>query len=385
MKILIYTHEFIPWAGGVATYNYELAKGLNQLGQDVIMLAPKYSSDDIILDQKMPFKVVRANLFKKGSIMQLNRNIRMLPVSAWRFIKALRQYRPDRVLITQAVAHESAALARLFYSFNFTLTVHGTEIYMHFVGGRKKQWTKSKLMQWFFGEANSIICVSNSTKKLLEQNTSNLRNKIFVVRHGIDPNEFSTNNASESILEKIGLFNQKVILTVARLSTGKGQDIIIRALPRILKEFPNTKYLIVGDGPKRLELEKLAEEIGVKDSVLFVGSIDRKHINNFYDACDIFVMLSRRGRKESFGIVYLEAWAYEKPVIGGDVGGVNEVIEHRKTGLLVNPIDVEAVAENICHLLRNQDLAKAMGRAGRKKVENEFSRKTMAQKTLDLL
>jgi len=61
MKILIYTHEFIPWAGGVATYNYELAKGLSQLGQDVIVLAPKYSNDDIILDQKMPFKVVRAN------------------------------------------------------------------------------------------------------------------------------------------------------------------------------------------------------------------------------------------------------------------------------------------------------------------------------------
>lgn len=384
MKILIYTHEFIPWRGGVATYNYELAKGLSDLGNEVIVLAPKYYPEDTTLDKKMTFTVVRTTL-PIHSVMQLNRNIKKLPGSAYRFLRVLQQYDPDRVLVTQVVAHESAALARLFRVFRFTLIIHGTEIYMHFAGGSLRSWPKRLLMCWFFHKATSIICVSRSTKDLLEQNISGLGKITSVVHLGIDPDNPSITDMSKKLLEKFDLQNQKVILTVARLSKGKGQDTVIKALPRILREIPNTKYVVVGDGSVRSELEKLVDELRLRKSVVFTGGISREELGSFYNICDVFVMLSRRGKKESFGLVYLEAWAHEKPVIGGNVGGVGEVIDDGKTGFLVDPNDIEAAVESICRLLKNEDLAKSLGKAGRRKIEGVFSRKFMAQKTLELL
>lgn len=384
MKILIYTHEFIPWRGGVATYNYELAMGLSDLGHEVIVLAPKYYPEDATLDKKMTFTVVRTTL-PIHSVMQLNRNIKKLPGSAYRFLRALQQYDPDRVLVTQVVAHESAALARLFRVFRFTLIVHGTEIYMHFAGESLRSWPKRLLMRWFFHKATSIICVSRSTKDLLEQNISGLGKIISVVHLGIDPDKPSITDVSKRLLEKFDLQNQKVILTVARLSKGKGQDTVIKALPRILREIPNTKYVVVGDGPERSELGKLVDELRLKKSVVFTGGISREELGSFYNICDVFVMLSRRGKKESFGLVYLEAWVYEKPVIGGNTGGVSEVIEDRRTGILVDPLDVDTAAKALCLLLKNKNMARAMGRAGHKRVEEAFSRKAMAQKTLELL
>ncbi len=384
MKILLYTHEFVPYAGGVATRSYELAMGLSELGQDVIVLAPKYSNNDIILDEKMPFKVVRANL-SIGSLMQLNRNIVMLPVNTYRFLKVLRHYKPDRILLTEIVAQESAAIARLFLPFRFACTLNGTQIYMHLVGGKLKQWSKAQLMRWFFSKADSIACVSKSTKNLLERNTINLRNKTSVVYNGVDPNKFSRDKGSEILLKGFNLSTQKTILTVARLSLGKGQDIVIKALPKVLEKIPNTKYLIVGEGATRPDLEALVKKMQLGESVLFVGFINNERIGNFYDACDTFIMLSRRGLREGIANVYLEVWVHGKPVIGGDTGATGELIEDGETGILVDPLDVDAAAEALCRLLQNEDLARAMGKAGRKKIEEVFSRKSMAQKILDLL
>lgn len=384
MKILIYTHEFIPYKGGVATYNYELANGLSELGHEVIVVAPSYSTEDSILDKKMPFNVVRTNL-PIYSIMESNRSLVMLPVTAYRFIKVLRHYQPDCILITEHAAHESAALARLYYPFRFTLTVHGTEVYLHFARAGIKGWLKRWLMKCFFHKADRLICVSDSTKNLLEETVNKLQSKTSVIHIGIGLNKLSIKDNPEDLIKRFNLYDGKVILTVARLSSGKGQDVVIKALPKVVKEIPKTKYLVVGGGPTRSGMEKLSEALGVKESVLFAGSINREYLDYFYDRCDLFVMVSRRGKRESFGIVYLEAWKHEKPVIGGCVGGVGEVIEHEKTGLLIEPNDVNAVSEAICRLLRNEDLAKKMGKAGRQKLEREFSRQAMAQKTLELL
>jgi len=387
MKILIYTHEFVPYVGGVATYNYELAKGLYELGQDVIVLAPKYSSKDIIFDKQLPFSVIRTNLSIR-SIMRLNRNSIKLPVSVYSFLKTLRRHNPDRVLITQAVAHESAALARIFYPFKFVLIVYGTEIRRHFAGRRLKRWLKSRLMHWFFHKADRIICISKATKKLLEQNTDNLLNKILIIYPGIDHNEVLFKKNSEKLLKRFNLFNQKIILTVARLANGKGQDIVIQALPKIIKKVPNIKYLVVGDGPNRFKLEKLAKDLGVQDMVLFTGFVNKEDLGNFYEICDVFIMLSRDEgtRVEGFGLVFLEAFAHEKAVIGGNSGGVSEVVEHKKTGFLIkDPTDVNAVAKAVIRLLKNKKLAKSMGRRGRKKTEKMFSRKYMAKEILEVL
>ena len=389
MKTLIYTHEFVPYAGGVATYNYELAKGLSELGQEVVVLAPKYSSDDIILDQKMPFKVVRANL-SIDSVMQLNGNIVKLPASAYRFIKVLRRSKPDRVLITSAVAHESAALARLFYPFRFALTVHGTEIYMHFVGGKVKQRSKSRLMKSLFHKADRIICVSSFTESLLNERVGLPKKQTTVIRNGIDSKTLLAScnkHKNQEICKKLKLQGNRVLLTVGRLTPRKGQDIVIETLPEVIKEIPEVKYVIVGTGNYRQSLEKILQTKELSDKVIFAGRVSKESLPSYYELCNIFIMLSRRERHtvEGLGISFLEAMAFNKPLIGGDHGGVPEIIEDGKNGYLVDPLNISSAADAICRLLKDRNLAKNMGEAGRKKLEREFSRQAMAQKTLDLL
>jgi len=307
------------------------------------------------------------------------------PLAACYLIKVMKRYEPDRLLITSAVAHEYAALARVFSLFRFTLVVHGTEVCMHFSKKGRRQCLKSRLMRWFFHKSDGIICVSHSTQDFLQQAVSGLRDRSFLIYYGINLNEFSRKKSPKKFLKQFNLINKKIILTVARLSGGKGQDVVIQALPRVLGKIPDVRYVIVGGGCERPKLEKIVEEKRLEEAVIFTGPLNHGQTGSFYHACDIFVMPSRRGKRESFGIVFLEAWAYEKPVIGGNVGGVTEVIEDGKTGLLVDPNDVDGVADAICRLLENEDLAKAMGKLGCKKAKETFSRNSMAQQTLDLL
>ncbi len=396
MKILIYTFEFIPHAGGVATYNYELAKGLSELGQDVIVLAPKYSDEDVILDKQMPFNIVRMN-FSILNAMRLNRNIIRSSISAYYFIKTLQHYNPDRILVTQDVAHESAALARLFHPFRFILTVHGTEVHTHFPKVKSGWWLihllrqlRSRLIKWFFHKADRIICVSSFTENLLNEKVKFSKNKTTVIRNGIN---FQTlvagdnKSRNKEIRKKLKLEGNKVLLTVGRLTPRKGQDTVIKALPQVIRNIPNVKYVIVGTGNYRQFLEKIVREKGVSDRVVFAGEVSKDDLKSYYELCDIFIMLSRRSGHtvEGLGISFLEAMAFSKPLIGGNHGGVNEVIENGKTGLLIDPTDVNAATEAICSVLKNGELAESLGKAGRKKVEEVFSRKSMAEKTLELL
>jgi len=314
----------------------------------------------------------------------------MLPISAWRFVKVLRQYRPDRVLITEAVAHESVAIARLLFPFKFTLTVHGTEVYTHFMGGKVKQWSKSRLMQWFFRKADRIICVSSFTEKLLNERINLPTKQTTVVRIGIDFETLLSSlnkRKTQEIREKLKLEGNKVLLTVARLTPRKGQDTVIKVLPEVIKVFPEVKYVIVGTGSYRQSLEKIVREKELSDKVIFAGEVSKEDLSSYYELSDIFIMLSRKSGEtvEGLGISFLEAMAFNKPLIGGDHGGVREVIENGKNGYLVDPLNTNNVVEAICRLLKDGNLAKNMGEAGRRKLEMEFSAKVMAQKTLDLL
>ena len=389
MKILIYTHEFIPCEGGVATYNYELANGLTELGNEVIVLAPKYSTEDSILDKKMPFNVVRTNL-PIYSIMESKSSLVMLPVTAYRFIKVLRDYKPDRILITEHAAHEAAALARLYYPFRFTLTVHGTEVYLHFARAGIKGCLKRWLMKCFFHKADRIICVSLFTQRLLNEHVCLPPKKNAVIRNGIDFKTLlkSRNKyKSQQIHEKLGLDKNKVLLTVGRLTPRKGHDNVIKALPKVMEEFPEVNYVIVGTGNYHQTLEKIVKEKRLSGKVIFAGSVSKEELPSYYEICDIFIMLSRRSGNtvEGLGLAFLEAMVFKKPLIGGDHGGVREVIDDGKNGYLVDPNDFNAAAEKICKLLKDENLRKKMGKVGREKLEREFSRQAMAQKTLELL
>jgi phosphatidylinositol alpha-1,6-mannosyltransferase len=164
----------------------------------------------------------------------------------------------------------------------------------------------------------------------------------------------------------------RVILTVGRWCEDeryKGMDTLITALPRLLTEWPDVQLVAVGEGNDQGWLEQIAEGRGVQRHVHFLTGLSYSEIAACYEACEIFALPSRG---EGFGLVYLEAMACGKPVIGGAHGGAPEVVEDGKTGYLVQHGDAGQLATSLETLLADPTLAQEMGASGRERVEREF-------------
>jgi len=159
------------------------------------------------------------------------------------------------------------------------------------------------------------------------------------------------------------------LLTVTRLTRPeryKGVDAVLSAMPHVLEQVPDTHYLVVGDGDDRPRLESIAAALGITGSVSFLGSLSEVALSECFRACDVFVMPSRA---EDFGLVFLEAMAYAKPVIGGNHCGTPEVVHDGRNGFLVNYNDIPALANRLTNLLHDHDLRERMGADGLRRLE----------------
>lgn len=166
------------------------------------------------------------------------------------------------------------------------------------------------------------------------------------------------------------------MLTVGRLDLRKGHDMVIRALAALRQERPNVRYVIVGDGQERTRLMSLARNLGVQDAVLFAGYQPARLLPDYYRLCDVFAMPNRElpdGDTEGLGLVFLEAGACGKPVIGGRAGGAVEAVAHGRTGYLVDPTGPDDVAARLNELLADPALRREMGAAGRRYAVANFS------------
>ncbi len=165
-------------------------------------------------------------------------------------------------------------------------------------------------------------------------------------------------------------------LSVGNLVARKGHDMVIRGLRRLRQTVPEATYLIVGHGSYRVQLENLAKGLEVRDRVIFAG-LAAEELPNIYAISDVFVMPSREQLEEcdveGFGLVFLEASACAKPVVGGRSGGIPDAIVDGVTGLLVNPHDPEDIANALARLLTNNHLAIRLGQQGRSWVIKYFS------------
>lgn len=176
--------------------------------------------------------------------------------------------------------------------------------------------------------------------------------------------------------------SRPTVLTVGRLAASeryKGHDVILDAWPEVTRRVPTAEYLIVGDGDDRARLESRAREMGLTDSVRFAGSVSPEELDVCYDRCSIFAMPARTEldarapRGEGFGIVFLEAMAHGKAVIGPRVGAPAEFIRPGEHGLLVDPASKGEVAEALIELLEDPERARRMGEAGKQWVAREFT------------
>jgi len=199
--------------------------------------------------------------------------------------------------------------------------------------------------------------------------------KVRVIPNGIDAAPFREDRDCGELRRSLGIpAAAPVIGTVGRLSEIKRQDLMIRAFAEAIRRVPDAHLLLVGDGPLRESLQTLADELGLSRRVHLVGYQDRPE--RYLQVMDIFALTSR---SEGMPLAVLEAWAAARPVVASRVGGLPEMVEDGRTGILVPSGDQTALANTLIALATNPELRRQMGGAGRHEVESRFDVGTMAE------
>ncbi len=353
MKILLITMEYPPDKGGVGNYYYNLVKNLDNHQVEV-------------------FKASGKSFYKFfwPKWLKLYFEIK----------KIVKKNRPDIIWVGQILPVGTVAyLIKKKFKIPYFVSTHGMDIMLP-----QKSLKKEKLMKKILAEAKFITSNSQFTKnELIKLNIDD--NKVEVVYPGchISNNPKSINhNQIELIKEKLNLKDKKVLLTVGRLVERKGQDMVIKAMPRLLESFPNLIYLIIGSGPIEKNLKSISQKLKIEDNVKIIKSVSDEELPTYYQLADVFVMSSRDidGDVEGFGMVYLEAISFGLPVVAGNSGGVPEVVIDNQTGLLVVPDNVLDLSQKIFELFSDQKKGNQLASNGQKMIKEKFNWEIQAEK-----
>jgi len=249
----------------------------------------------------------------------------------------------------------------------FVITAHG-------IGLLNDSRFKKILTKFYLSFPLKIICVSNYVAQLAAKYTK--KNKIVVINNGIDPEKLKPTRNVSDFKKKLNLKNEKILLSVGNLVERKGIGVIIKSLPEIVKIYPDIKYFIIGDGPEKKNLQKIVHELALEKYVVFIDYVSDQDLANFYNICDIFVLMSKTIKEkegiEGFGIVYIEASYFGKPVIGGKSGGTADSIIDGVTGYRIDPTDIKEFVNKVVLLLKNDKLRKKLGQQGMKRVKTQL-------------
>lgn len=299
--------------------------------------------------------------------------------------RLIKEKKPD--LIHAHVAHPDGAAAAAFgekYNLPVVITVHGQD----FAHTLKRSPKSAEIVKDTLRRADRVILVSDKLKQNygLEQWADDL-DKFKVIYNGVNLEEVSgysgvhEEDQYEEDQYDENQLRSPVLLTVGFLRQPKGHVYVLRALAEssLLKVYPNLVYRIVGDGAERENLEEKVRELGLKNHVEFLGELPYPEAMREMAKCDIFVMPSWN---EAFGVVYLEALAHGKPVIGTKGEGIAPLLEKEEVGLTVRPRNSEDISLALETLLSHPEQARAMGAKGRELVYDRFTWEQNARETI---
>jgi len=209
------------------------------------------------------------------------------------------------------------------------------------------------------------------------------KDKTIAIPNGIKLDDFCIPGSKDRCREKLGLpIDRNIILFLGYLAPYKGPDILLRALPIVLAEVPDTILVFAGRGVMRQALENLARQLRIEKNVLFVGYVEDDLKSSYFMSADAFVLPSVMGT-ECFPLVILESMACGTPVVASEIGGIPDAVINGQNGFLVPPGDTESLATAIIDILSDNEKRDAMGAFGRK-YANKYSWADIAEKTEDL-
>lgn len=375
MNILVYTQVFPPIIGGIETFVKHICDVLHQQGHKVEVLTSA-APGDRAFDKALPYVVHRYPVLRFFQAV--------VPIFLTVFY-TLRQC--SHLIFVGHFMNDHAVgvvlLGKLF-RVPYTILVHGNDLACAF-GSR---WLRDRLAaRLLLDGASYVMTNSRYTKDQVFKFGWKRGQQIAVVNPGVDPIRFQPGVDVAAVRQKYALDGRRVLLTTARLVAKKNVDGVLRALPKVIERVPEVLYLIAGDGEERERLERLCDELRLRPYVRFLGGMENNQLPPLYCASDLFVMPSYEaaGDIETFGISFAEANACGLTVIGGRSGGIPDAVIDGETGLLVDPLNVDEIAEAIIRLLTDRDLSRSLGENGRRRVERELSWGMVGDKVAHIL
>jgi len=381
LKVLFITSLFPPIAGGSAVVYYNLC---HQLGEKAVVLTTwrNYLNGELIengvFKQKQNFVLKRIELLRPILQSAPPRHLveaiwRVLSVDIpikirvlWTTLEILRKENVNVICIGELYSLSwLGQILKILTGLPCIYYIHGEEITTTSASRFYGRGAIHTLQQ-----AEAVIVVSHFTRsEVLHRGVH--EDHVYLIMNGVDVERFTPGPKDQELTERFGLGEKKVLLTVGRIEKRKGHDMVIQALPEILREIPETVYMVVGVGSDLNRIKSLARELNVTDQVIFVGRVSDEDLPRYYNTADIFVMPNRtldNNDTEGFGLVFLEANACSKPVVGGNAGGVPDAIVDGETGILVDGKSIKAVAIAVINLLKNENLVFQIGESGRKRA-----------------
>ncbi|MDL5201098.1 glycosyltransferase family 4 protein [Streptomyces sp. ALI-76-A] len=378
-KTLIVTNDFPPRPGGIQAFLHNMALRFDPERLVVYASTWKRGREGVeataAFDAEQPFTVVR-----DATTMLLP-----TPGATRRAVGLLREHGCASVWFGAAAPLGLMAPAlRRAGAERLVATTHGHE------AGWAQLPAARQLLRRIGESTDTITYLGAYTRaRIAAALTPEAASRMVQLPPGVDEKTFHPGSGGDQVRARLGLTDRPVVVCVSRLVPRKGQDTLIRAMPRVLAAEPEAVLLIVGGGPYGKELRRLAHETRVAGSVRFTGSVPWSELPAHYGAGDVFAMPCRTRRGgldvEGLGIVYLEASATGLPVVAGDSGGAPDAVLDGETGWVVRGGSVEETAERIVALLGDAALRRRMGERGRAWVEEKWRWDLLAEKARTLL
>jgi phosphatidylinositol alpha-1,6-mannosyltransferase len=369
---LLLSYDFPPIGGGIARFMGELTKRYPP--GSLIVSTGRYPNSAAV-DEQLPNRVERLRVPS-----QRLRTLQGILLWSRQAAQLARTLRPD---FTWCGNFKPAAYPAKWVQRQsgtpYGIMLYGTELLL-LQHRLSRSVLKRRTARSLLGSAAVLLTISQCTRALCLAVLEDLgfqagKVDVRVVPLGTDPGHFCPGIDTRAARSRYGLESGRWLLTVARLAAHKGIDTVLRVMAVLRDEFPNLRYAVVGSGIGLAQLQALARSLGVSDRVRFLTDVPDADLPPLYNSAELYLGVSRPVELmiEGFGISLSEASACGVPVIGSSTGGIPDAVRDGETGLLVDPENPEAVAGAVRLLLRDRDLARRLGAAGRKAVESFYN------------
>lgn len=381
MRIIMFSWEYPPKSvGGLAQHVYDLTSALAETGEDVHLVtvgsndAPQFETvNGVRVHRVYPYQVSSHGFV--NWVTQLNVAMLERAVSVINDEGAFHLVHSHDWLVAYA-----ARAVKHAFRLPMVATIHATEYGRNYGLHNDMQRHISDVEWWLIYESWRVICCSNYMKGELQHVFQVPDDKLRIIPNGVNTSSFQLRN-SNFRREDYAAPEEQIVLYVGRLVREKGVQVLIDAIPHILKYRPNTKFIIAGRGPYENALRSQAAVNGVASRVYFTGYVSDDLRNALYSWASVAAFPSLY---EPFGIVALEAMAAQAPVVVSDTGGLGEIVRHGVDGLKSYPGNSQSLADMIIWLLNDRNLAENMKRQAYIKVQREYNWLEIARQTREV-